>query len=138
MPVESKKVFLGGTANDSKWRDILIAKLKVPYFNPVVVDWTDEAKEEELYQRENCNWLLYVITPRMIGLYSLAEIIDDSNKNPDRTLVAIINNDIGDDGKSIKFIPEIYDSLIDISNMAVRNGAMLFTSLDEIAIFLNK
>ncbi len=30
------KVFLGGTVSDSKWRDYLIPKLEIEYFNPVV------------------------------------------------------------------------------------------------------
>jgi hypothetical protein len=38
-------VFLGGTCNNSKWRDILIPKLKVSYFNPVVENWTPECQE---------------------------------------------------------------------------------------------
>ena len=33
------KVFLGGTCNESKWRDDLIKLLKIDYFNPVVKDW---------------------------------------------------------------------------------------------------
>ena len=36
------KVFLGGTCNNSKWRDKLIPMLNIDYFNPVVDDWTEE------------------------------------------------------------------------------------------------
>ena len=36
-----KKVFLGGTCNDSLWREELIKKLEIDYFNPVVDDWTE-------------------------------------------------------------------------------------------------
>lgn len=32
----NKRVFLGGTCNESTWRDELIKKLKIDYFNPVV------------------------------------------------------------------------------------------------------
>lgn len=74
------KVFLGGTCNESTWRDELIKKLKIDYFNPVVDDWTEECYKEELRQREICDYCLYVITPRMTGVYSIAEVIDDSNK----------------------------------------------------------
>lgn len=30
------KFFLGGTTNNTNWRDKLIPKLKIDYFNPVV------------------------------------------------------------------------------------------------------
>lgn len=36
------KIFLGGTCNESTWRDRVIKKLKIDYFNPVVEDWTPE------------------------------------------------------------------------------------------------
>ena len=43
-----KKVFLGGTCNESTWRDKLIKMLEIDYFNPVVDDWTEECYQEEL------------------------------------------------------------------------------------------
>jgi len=43
-----KEVFLGGTCNGSKWRDILIPRLKISYFNPVVDNWTEEDYQKEL------------------------------------------------------------------------------------------
>ena len=42
-----KKVFLCRTCNESTWRDDLIKKLTIDYFNPVVDDWTPECMEEE-------------------------------------------------------------------------------------------
>ena len=80
------KVFLGGTCNESKWREMLISRLKIDYFNPVVDDWTPECMEEELKQRKLCDYVLYVITPLMTGVYSIAEVIDDSNKQPEKTI----------------------------------------------------
>ena len=59
---KTKKVFLGGTCNNSNWREKLIAKLKCEYFNPVVIDWNEEI--EEVKQREECDFVLYVITPK--------------------------------------------------------------------------
>lgn len=47
-----KRVFLGGTCNESKWREELISKLdlnSIEYFNPVVEDWTKECMEIEKY-----------------------------------------------------------------------------------------
>lgn len=56
---EPNKVFLGGTCNESTWRDELIPKLEdinFDYFNPVVEDWTPECQAVEIYEKENkCN-----------------------------------------------------------------------------------
>ena len=86
------KVFLGGTCNESTWREELISLLEVDYFNPVVEDWTEECYIEELKQRKECDYCLYVITPKMTGVYSIAEVVDDSNKRPDKTVLCILNN----------------------------------------------
>lgn len=50
------KVFLGGTCNESTWRDKLIHILPehIKYFNPVVEDWTPACQREEERQRMNC------------------------------------------------------------------------------------
>ena len=66
-----KKVFLGGTTNNSNWRDNLIKLLDIDYFNPVVENWDDKAKENELWQRATCTFVLYVITPKMKGVYNI-------------------------------------------------------------------
>ena len=76
------KVFLGGTCNNSTWREKLIVKLvenELSYFNPVVADWTKAAQEIEIREKErNCNVHFYHITSAMTGVYSIAEIIDSS------------------------------------------------------------
>ena len=36
------KVFLGGTCNESTWRNRIIPMLAIDYFNPVVDDWNEE------------------------------------------------------------------------------------------------
>ena len=87
------KVFLGGTCNESTWRDSLIKALKIDYFNPVVDDWTPDCMAEEIKQREVCDFCLYVITPKMTGVYSIAEVIDDSNKRPRKTVFCVLPTD---------------------------------------------
>ena len=75
------KVFLGGTCNNSIWRDVLIPLLTdngINYFNPVVDEGTEDCYKEELRQRKLCDFCLYVITSDMTGVYSVAEVIDDS------------------------------------------------------------
>src|SRR5574343_611870 len=87
------KVFLGGTCNESTWRNILIPQLTVDYFNPVVDDWTPDCMKEELLQRQICDFVLYAITPRMTGVYSIAEVVDDSNKRPEKTILCVLDED---------------------------------------------
>ena len=74
------RIFLGGTCAETTWRDELIEGLKqydVEWFNPVVKDWTPECQAIEEDEKNNkCNVHLYVITPEMIGVYSIAEIIN--------------------------------------------------------------
>ena len=125
-------VFLGGTYNESTWRDELIKKLKIDYFNPVVDDWTEECYKEELRQREICDYCLYVITPRMTGVYSIAEVIDDSNKRPEKTIFCFLSND-----DSKRFVNGQIKSLDKVGIMVENNGGKYFKSLDEVAEFLN-
>ena len=126
------KVFLGGTCNESTWRDELIKKLKIDYFNPVVDDWTEECYKEELRQREICDYCLYVITPRMTGVYYIAEVIDDSNKRPEKTIFCFLSND-----DSKRFVNGQIKSLDKVGIMVENNGGKYFKSLDEVAEFLN-
>lgn len=127
-----KKVFLGGTCAESTWREELIFMLHIDYFNPVVPDWTEECYQQELQERANDDYCLYVITPRMQGVYSIAEVIDDSNKRPEKTVFAFI------DELDSKFNVGQTMSLDRVGLMVRRNGGKYFKSLAEIAEYLNK
>ena len=133
MAKKTKKVFLGGTCNGSTWRDKLIPKLKINYFNPVVEDWTPECMKEEIKQRKICDYCLYVITPKMIGVYSIAEVVDDSNKRPDKTIFCVLKQD-----SRQKFNSAQLTSLEAVGKMVKDNGGKYFTSLDKVAGYLNK
>lgn len=126
------KVFLGGTVNQSKWRDYVIPKLKIQYFNPVVANWDEAAYQRELYEREHCDFCAYVITPKMTGVYSIAEVVDDSNKRPEKTLLCILKRE-GQDA----FDPAQINSLERVGQMVENNGGRWFRSLDEMIDFLN-
>lgn len=128
----TKKVFLGGTCNDSHWRDKLIKKLKIDYFNPVVDDWNEESYKEELKQRKICDYLLYVITPKMKNVYSIAEVVDDSNKNPEKTIFCYLMTD-----GEISFDKSQIKALEAVSKMIEKNGGKCFKSLIEIVKYLN-
>lgn len=126
------KVFLGGTCNDSTWRERLIPLLTIDYFNPVVKDWTPECQAEEIKQREECDFCLYVITPAMTGVYSIAEVVDDSNKRPEKTIFCFVEEHQYD-----HFTLHQSKSLNQVGKMVVENGGLCFTSLEGIAAYLN-
>ena len=125
----NKKVFLGGTCNESEWRDHIIPlldKVGISYFNPVVDEWDDSAMANELRERESCDFCFYGVTPKMTGTYAIAEVVDDSNKRPKKTVLVIMRNDGSD-----KFDYGQWKSLIAVREMVKRNGGMVFDSLKD-------
>ena len=123
-----KKVFLGGTCNNSTWREELISLLKINYFNPVVEHWTPECMEEEIKQRGQCDFVLYVITFEMTGTYSIAEATDDSNKRPEKTVFCVLPE--GFEKSPLK-------SLTAVSKLIQTNGGTCFSNLEHVANYLN-
>lgn len=134
-----RRVFLGGTCNNSTWRKELISMLDIDYFNPVVEDWTPECMDEEIRERNLCDYVLYVITPEMTGVYSIAEVVDDSNKRPEKTVFCIIEYvDYPDRGETFQFDKHNMKSLNSVKKMVKENGATVCDSLQEVADFLNR
>lgn len=80
------KVFLGGTCAGWKWRDELQPLLKCDYYNPIVKNWSEEDRLREVHERETSDYVLYGITNGIKGVYSIAEVVDDSNKRPEKTI----------------------------------------------------
>lgn len=128
-------VFLGGTCNQSTWRDELLTMLdqdKVKAFNSVVDDWNEEAQINEDWHKANDDFCLYVLTPEMTGIYSIFEVADDSNKRPDRTIFWVLPER---NGKT--FSIGLRKNFLKIKKDLIRNGAKVCESLEEIAMFLN-
>ena len=85
------RIFLGGTCNNSTWRDKLMRLVQVDMFNPVVEDWTPECQENEMDEKDNkCNIHFYCITNLMIGVFSIAEVIDSVHNKKVRTILHVI------------------------------------------------
>lgn len=130
--VHKKRAFLGGTCNESKWRKELIDKLEISYFNPVVDDWNEEAQRREEYEKQNCDIRIYCITPEMTGVFTVAEVVDDSNKIPEKTVLCLLRNYGGkefDEGQ--------WRSLMNVSRMVLSNGAKSCFDLDTLASIVN-
>ena len=129
------KVFLGGTCAESKWREKLIPLLKCDYFNPVVDDWTPECQKIEEEQKKICDYHLYVITPKMQGVYSIAEAVNDAHLPKSRATCIFCVTREDDDREWTKGEKKSLDAT---SELIAKHGGLVFYSLEEIADCLNK
>lgn len=127
-----KQVFLGGTCNGSTWRETLKPKLTINYFDPVVPNWNEAAQKEEIEERENCDYCLYYITPKMTGVYAIAEAVDDSNKRPSKVVFYF------EDEAEIEFSHHQYKSLTQTGKMIEANGGKWARCYDELLDMLNR
>jgi hypothetical protein len=126
------KVFLGGTVNGSSWRDAFKEKLIIDYFDPVVEDWNDAAYERELSERRFCDYVLYVLTPKMTGYYAVAEVVDDSYRRPDRTIYCYLPEDDGE-----KFSTHRIKEFEQLGKTVKENGGTWLRDIEEVISFLN-
>ena len=123
-----KKVFLGGTCNESTWRNELIPLLEkagVEYFNPVVDNWTLECQEEEYRQKEICDLHLYLITKKMKGVFSIAEAVASCQFKDKEVLFAFADFDGEFDTAEKK-------SLYAVGHLIVRLGGCCIPDLKDI------
>lgn len=112
------KVFLGGTCAESTWRNELIAVLQVPFFNPVVDDWTPDCQlREESAKAVDCNIHLYVITKEMTGVFSIAEVIESVHMAWKATIFHVIPDGFEE--------PQIR-SLKAVVNMVIKHGGIAY------------
>ena len=126
------KVFLGGTCAGWKWRDELQPLLKCDYYNPIVENWSEEDRLREVHERETSNYVLYGITNGIKGVYSIAEVVDDSNKRPEKTLFLNLYKE--DDRAYTK---QMNHSLKAVENLLKSNSVKVFNSIEDVAEFLN-
>ena len=87
--------------------------------------------------REECDYVLYVITPEMVGAYSIAEAIDDSNKQPHKTLFTYHKYSVKYNRPILEFTNKQCVSLDAVGDMVVRNGGRYFKGIEEVVEFLN-
>jgi hypothetical protein len=136
---ESVKVFLGGTCGNSTWRDELIPILEsyhIDYFNPVIKgrERTEQDKQLEIQYRRTCDYVLYIITPDIRGVYSIAEVIDDSNRRPDKTLFLYLP-----ETEFNKYpLENMVHSLEEVGEMVQRNRAYWFKTWNALVAFFER
>ena len=127
------KVFLGGTVNGSNWREYVMPRLTIDYFNPVVSVWNDEAYELELHEKRHANYCLYVVTPKLTGYFSIAEVVDDAFHKPDQTIFCYLKED-----QDFTFNKFELNTLEDLGQAVLKNGGTWLRNLDEVIEFLNQ
>ena len=68
----------------------------------------------------------------MSGVYSIAEVVDDSNKRPEKTILCILDKD-----QTNRFTKGQLKSLDQVGKMVKDNGGKVFNNLDDVAKYLN-
>lgn len=127
-------VFLGGTCNGSTWRDTFITKMKetnksIKCYNPVVDAWTQECIYLENFIKLNAPYHVYVITPRISGVYSIAEMVESAMTKYIKTFFCILDTD---NDLSYHFDASMINSLTAVSNLLVYHHATKTNSIDEL------
>ena len=133
------KVFLGGTCQGYDWRKVLEDRFDyvkfLELYNPIVKNWTEDCVNAENEYKKNCDFCLFVITPYMEGIYSIAEAVDMSNKSPERTVFVYIDNIV--EGREKRyFTKKMLHSLEVTSELIKSNGGVVLTSLDEVIDYI--
>ena len=106
--MSNNKIFLGGTCAETTWRNDLINVLQVPYFNPVVEDWTLECQAIEMQEKEHhCNIHFYLISKEMKGVFSIAEVVDSVHIKQKRTILHVLPD--GFDTAQLKSLSAVVD-----------------------------
>ncbi len=124
------KVFLDGTENGSQWRKGLIDQFEahnIGYFDPTLEERSKRTYEEELDQKKHSDYHLYVITPKMDDFENISELVEDSNKNPSKTIFSFLTTDEGD-----AFNDHQIKSLKRIGEMIEKNGGTWCDSLEDV------
>ena len=101
-------------------------------FNPVVDDWNEEAQREEEYHKVNDEYLVYCITPKMTGFFSIVEMIHSMHVRPHTTFVCFLNEDDGS-----KFTIPQMKSIDATVELLERFEVKTFTSLEDMAEYMN-
>lgn len=124
------KVFLDGTENGSAWRRQLIPALEsagFQCFDPTEKPRSRRTYEEEMDQKSQSKYHLYVITPKMDDFENISELVEDSNKNPEKTIFCFWQTD-----EDEAFTPQQIQSLERIGEMIAQNGGKWVREMEQI------
>lgn len=129
------RVFLGGTEGTSKWREELIPLLTVDYFDPSKKTWYPDDCELIDHEKEICTDIVYVITPKQVGFYTIAELIESKyNDRGQHTTLVVLEEDDG-----VLWSPEqrLHVNLIKTLFKQSNKKTTVLDNLPILAAFLN-
>ena len=126
-------VYLGGTCNGSTWREDFKKLLSpaISVYNPVVEKQAYDFSDNRDIKND-ADFILYVLTPETRGFMSVANAVDMSNKKPDKLLFCYIENFHG-----MHFSEHNLGCMREIGRLIAENGGRTFSSLEDVAKFLN-
>lgn len=127
-------VFMGGTCAGPKWRDRLVSQVSQTYrwFNPVVDDWTPEAKEAEIEVRAQADVLLYGITPYQEGCYSFLEMTEDAVRSEKHVVVCFLPS-----FEDKAYSEAQWSSIMSAKQLLERHNATVVLSMEELIAWFN-
>jgi hypothetical protein len=129
------KIFLGGVIQ-SNWRSKLMPildEMDIEYFNPVVDVWTSECQEKEEEEKESSTYNLYVLSAKLIGVFTIAEVVDNSNDCPYKTLCLFLEDDDG-----VCYKEHTLKSIEATLQIIQDNGVPVFRSMDDLILYLDR
>ncbi|MFT5819819.1 MAG: hypothetical protein ACI8ZM_001044 [Crocinitomix sp.] len=128
-----KAYIAGGLDAESIILTQLKSELKIEYFDPSILPKDFHSFKIAKVEWESCDYCLYVISPLMKGFDQIVNVVDDSNKRPNKTLYCFLL----EDGEN-KFTEHQVKSLKAVGEIIKKNGASWFESLPKTIEFLNK
>jgi hypothetical protein len=126
-------VYLGGTENDSTWRDMLVPKVSgVRCYIPSNPDWDKDALAREQSIRRSATLLLFTYTPRQQLPDLAAEVILAAVHSPERVVFCVKAEDF----EAELFTKAQSDALGRIGQMVLDLGGAFIPSFDDLPSFL--
>jgi len=128
-------VFMGGTCAGPKWRERLCGQVSQSFrwFNPVVDEWSEEAKETELTVRAEADVMLYAITPYQEGCYSYLEMTEDAIRSEKPVVIAFLPS-----FEDKAFSEQQWSSIVSAKRLLERNNATVLLSMEELIDWFNR
>ena len=82
---------------------------------------------------EECNIHLYVITPKMKGVFSIAEAVEYAFQKKSDCVFCVLSKD-----KDLEFDQAQLKSLQATAELIKHHGGVFFTNLVDVSIYLNQ
>ncbi|PIE86165.1 MAG: hypothetical protein CSA05_01795 [Bacteroidia bacterium] len=122
------KIYLANTGSGTHYEELFTGlKLEIEKFNGKPHDYNAQWFREKKYA---CDFLLYIFDPLFDNLFSIAELIDDAIKYPEKTLFCL--NDVCD---KKSFSKHQKKSLLTTGKMVVNNKARCFEDVNAMLAF---